>query len=157
MDTAQQPAVPKTYIAEWIKLDFFNDSNLKGDIQNRISPIIEQTFIEALNEMRGDNKNGYGTSFSEITLSAMAYFYSEIFTDKIKDSYYTLTMVKGFLDANNHTPYTAIREIDVKFYKLKMNKRVYDIILEQELFTKEELDELLKPENMVNSFIKETK
>jgi hypothetical protein len=119
MDTAQQPAVPKTYIAEWIKLDFFNDSNLKGDIQNRISPIIEQTFIEALNEMRGDNKNGYGTSFSEITLLAMAYFYSEIFTDKIKDSYYTLTMVKGFLDANNLTPYTAIREIDVKFYKLK--------------------------------------
>jgi vacuolar-type H+-ATPase subunit C/Vma6 len=29
--------------------------------------------------------------------------------------------------------------------------------LEQKLFTKEELDELLKPENMVNNFIKETK
>jgi aspartate ammonia-lyase len=40
---------------------------------------------------------------------------------------------------------------------LKTNKRVYDIILEQGLFTKEELDELLKPENMVNNFIKETK
>ena len=40
---------------------------------------------------------------------------------------------------------------------LKTNKRVYDIILEQKLFTKEELDELLKPENMVNNFIKETK
>ena len=40
---------------------------------------------------------------------------------------------------------------------LRTNKRVYDIILEQELFTKEELDELLKPENMVNNFIKETK
>ncbi len=119
MDTAQQSAVPKTYIPEWIKLDFFNDSNLKVDIQNRISSNIEQNFIDALNEMRGDNKSGFGTSFSEITLLAMAYFYSEIFTDKIKDSYYTLTMVKGFLDANNLTPYTAIREIDVKFYKLK--------------------------------------
>lgn len=40
---------------------------------------------------------------------------------------------------------------------LKTNKRVYDIILEQELFTKEELDELLKPQNMVNNFIKDTK
>ena len=40
---------------------------------------------------------------------------------------------------------------------LKTNKRVYDIILEQELLTKEELDELLKPQNMVNNFIKDTK
>ena len=40
---------------------------------------------------------------------------------------------------------------------LKTNKRVYDIILEQELFTKEELDELLKPENMVTNLSKETK
>ena len=40
---------------------------------------------------------------------------------------------------------------------LKTNKRVYDIILEQKLFTKEELDELLKPQNMVNNFIKDTK
>ena len=119
MDTAQKPAVPKTYIAEWIKLDFFNDSNLKDDIQKRISSNIEQNFIDALNEMRGDNKSGFGTSFSEITLLAMAYFYSEIFSDKIKDRYYTLKMVKGFLDANNHTSYTAIHEIDVEFYKLK--------------------------------------
>jgi hypothetical protein len=119
MDTAQQPAVPKTYIPEWIKLEFFNDSNLKSDIQNRISSNIEQTFFEALNEMRGDNKVGCGTSFSEITLLAMAYFYSEIFTDKIKDSYYSIKMVKGFLDANNLTPYTAIHEIDIQFYKLK--------------------------------------
>ena len=119
MDTVQLPAVPKTYIAEWIKLDFFNDSNLKDDIQKRISSNIEQNFIDALNEMRGDNKSGFGTSFSEITLLAMAYFYSEIFSDKIKDRYYTLKMVKGFLDANNHTSYTAIHEIDVEFYKLK--------------------------------------
>jgi aspartate ammonia-lyase len=35
---------------------------------------------------------------------------------------------------------------------LKTNKRVYDIILEQEIFTKEELDELLHPKNMVNNY-----
>jgi len=40
---------------------------------------------------------------------------------------------------------------------LSTNKRVYDIILEQELFTKEQLDELLQPKNMVNNFIKETR
>jgi aspartate ammonia-lyase len=40
---------------------------------------------------------------------------------------------------------------------LAKNKRVYDIILEQELFTKEELDELLQPKNMVHNFIKEVK
>lgn len=118
MDTATTPAVPKTYIAEWIKLDFFNNSNLKTDIQNRISVSIETNFLNALNEMRGDNKNGYGISFSEITRLALAYFYSKIFTDKIKDSYYTLEMVKGFLDANNLTTYTAIHEIDVQFYAL---------------------------------------
>ena len=63
---ATQTAVPKTYIAEWIKLDFFNNSNLKTDIQNRISDNIEQNFINALNEIRGDNKNSYGIPFSEI-------------------------------------------------------------------------------------------
>jgi len=40
---------------------------------------------------------------------------------------------------------------------LAKNKRVYDIILEQELFTKEELDELLQPKNMVHNLIKEVK
>lgn len=119
MDTATTPAVPKTYIAEWIKLDFFNNSNLKTDIQNRISDNIDVVFIDALNNLKGDNKNNYGIPFSEITLLAMAYFYSEIFTDKIKDEYYTLEMVKGFLDANNLTPYNAIHEIDVVFYKLR--------------------------------------
>jgi aspartate ammonia-lyase len=34
---------------------------------------------------------------------------------------------------------------------LRTNKRVYDIILEQELFSKEELDELLQPKNMVDN------
>jgi len=119
MDTANIQAVLKTYIAEWIKLDFFNNSNLKTDIQNRNSVSIEATFLNALNDMRGDNKNGYGISFSEITRLALAYFYGEIFTAKIKDSYYTLEMVKGFLDANNLTTYTAIHEINVQFFALK--------------------------------------
>ncbi|QKF81542.1 aspartate ammonia-lyase [Halarcobacter ebronensis] len=35
---------------------------------------------------------------------------------------------------------------------LATNKRVYDIILEQKLFTKEELDELLHPKNMVSNY-----
>ena len=35
---------------------------------------------------------------------------------------------------------------------LATNKRVYDIVLEQELFTKEELDNLLHPKNMVNNY-----
>ncbi len=38
---------------------------------------------------------------------------------------------------------------------LASNKRVYDIILEQKLFTKEELDELLQPRNMVNNLDEE--
>ena len=118
MDTATKHAVPKTYIAKWIELDFYNNSNLKTDIQNRISVNIGTEFLNALNDIRGDNKNGYGISFSEVTRLALAYFYTEVFKDKIKDSYYTLEMVKGFLDANNLTPYTAIHEIDVTFYKL---------------------------------------
>jgi hypothetical protein len=117
MDTAT-PAVPKTYIAKWIKLDFFNNSNLKTDIQYRISINTKTDFINALNDIRGDNKNGSGISFSDITLLAMAYFYSEIFTDKTKDNYYSLEMIKGFLDGDNLTSYTAIHEIDVSFYKL---------------------------------------
>ncbi len=35
---------------------------------------------------------------------------------------------------------------------LATNRRVYDIVLEQGLFTKEELDELLHPKNMVNNY-----
>ena len=35
---------------------------------------------------------------------------------------------------------------------LATNKRVYDIILEQKLFTQQELDELLHPKNMVNNY-----
>ncbi len=37
---------------------------------------------------------------------------------------------------------------------LATNRRVYDIVLEQELFTKEELDELLHPRNMVTNYQK---
>lgn len=116
MDSAIPTALPKTYIPEWTKLDFYNNSNLKADIQNRISVTIESDFKKALNGIKGDM--GTGENFSEIVRLALAYFYSEIFRDKIKDSYYSLEMVKGFLDANNLTSYTAIHEIDVKFYKL---------------------------------------
>jgi len=35
---------------------------------------------------------------------------------------------------------------------LATNRRVYDIVLEQKLFTKEELDKLLHPKNMVNNY-----
>jgi len=35
---------------------------------------------------------------------------------------------------------------------LATNRRVYDIVLEQELFTKEELDKLLHPKNMVHNY-----
>ncbi len=113
---ARPKAISKTYIPEWAKLDFDNNSNLKTDIQNRISVDIESNFKKALNDIKGDM--GTGENFSEIVLLALAYFYSEIFKEKKKDSYYSLEMVKGFLDANNLTTYTAIHEIDVKFYKL---------------------------------------
>lgn len=119
MDTATPTAVPKTYIPEYIKLDFFNSSNLKTDIQNRINSNDSLNFYNAINEMKGDKKNKCGFEFSEITRLAMAYFYSEIFTDEIKNEYYTLEMVKGFFDADNTTPYTAIHEIDVQYHKLK--------------------------------------
>ncbi|MDI6047415.1 hypothetical protein [Flavobacterium yafengii] len=116
MDSAIPTALPKNYIPEWTKLDFYNNSNLKADIQNRISVTIESDFKKALNSIKGDM--GTGENFSEIVRLALAYFFSEIFRDQIKDTYYSLEMVKGFLDANNLTTYTAIHEIDVKFYKL---------------------------------------
>ena len=116
MNSVKPTTLPQNFIAEWIKLDFFNNSNLKVDIQNRISVSIEMDFIKALNSIRGDK--GAGENFSELTRLALAYFFSEIFKDKIKDSYYSLEMVKGFFDANNLTSYVAIHEIDVQFYKL---------------------------------------
>lgn len=106
------------YIPKWCILDFFNCSNLKTDIQNRVSVDIATNFIYALHDIKGDNRNGNGIPFSEIVRLAMAYFFSEIFTGKFTDHIYTLEMVKGFLDADNLTDYTAIHEIDVTFYKL---------------------------------------
>jgi hypothetical protein len=116
MGTAIQKAVPKTYISDYIKLDFFNNSNLKTSVQNRISLNTGVEFFKQLQDIKGDKTTG--VSFSEITLLAMAYFYSEIFTDKIEDKYYTIEYVKGFLDGNNCSPYKAIHEIDVVFIKL---------------------------------------
>lgn len=108
---------PKKYISENIKLDFFNDSNLKTSIQDRISKNTEDEFVKHLNNIRGDKRTG--TSFSEVTLWALAYFYSEIFNDQIKDNYYTLNYVKAFMDGDNFTSYTAIEELDVEYYRLK--------------------------------------
>lgn len=109
---------PKTYISNKIKLDFFNSSNLKHDIQSRISKDTAKQFYNALNDMQGDCHPVAGVSFSEITRLALAYFYSEIFKHPKKDSYYTINAVKGFLDCHNLSPYTATRELDVKFYEL---------------------------------------
>ena len=117
METVFKLIHPKKYISENIKLDFFNDSNLKTSIQNRISKNIEDEFVKHLNNIRGDKQTG--TSFSEVTLLALAYFYSEIFKDQIKDNFYTLNHVKAFLDGDNLTSYTAIDELDVEFHKLK--------------------------------------
>ena len=116
MELGSLAVLQQKYIPNWVKLDFGNNSNLKTDIQNRISNTIETDFIRSLNSIRGDK--GTGEPLSTVTLLALAYFFSEIFKDKAKDSYYTLEMVKGFLDANNHATYTAIHEIDVKYYEL---------------------------------------
>ena len=37
---------------------------------------------------------------------------------------------------------------------LRTGKRVYDILLEQKLFTQKELEELLQPKNMVHNYDK---
>lgn len=116
MDTATQKAVPKTYVSDYIKLDFFNNSNLKTSVQSRISLNTGAEFYKQLQDIKGNKTTG--VSFSEVTLLALAYFYSEIFTNKIEDKYYSIEYVKGFLDGNNLTPYTAIHEIDVEFIKL---------------------------------------
>ena len=122
MEQANQIAKPNFYNAEKFKLEFRNSSNLKHDIQNRISDTIGTNFIEALNNMIGDTKNSVGVSFSEITRLALAYFFSEIFQNIKSDNFYTLEMVKGFFDACNLSNYTAIHEIDVEFFKLKEAK-----------------------------------
>ena len=120
VSTPTPPDERKT-IPGWIKLEFTNTSNLKTDIQNRISNNTEMNFVTALNDVKGDHKSGDGISFSEITLRAMAFFIDKIFDCKLKEEHYTLHMVKGFLDANNLSPYTAIHEVDVEFFQLKDN------------------------------------
>ncbi|WP_310991943.1 hypothetical protein [Aequorivita marina] len=113
-------ASQKAFISHYIKLDFFNDSKLDADIQNRISDESEINFQIALGNIQGDNKDSKGTNFSELTLLAMAYFYERIFPkNAISDAVYTVEGVKGFFDACNLTNYTAIYEIDTTYYKLK--------------------------------------
>lgn len=109
---------PKTYISNKIKSEFFNSSNLKYDIQNRTSNETAKQFYKGLNDMQGDCYPVAGVSFSEITRLALAYFFNDIFKHPKKDSYYTINMVKGFLDCCNLSPYTATRELDVKYYAL---------------------------------------
>lgn len=114
-------ASQKAFISFHIKLDFFNNSNLKTDIQNRISDESEINFQNALDNIQGDNKETKGTDFSDLTLLAMAYFYERIFPKDtpIRNADYTINAVKGFFDACNHTPYTAIYEIDTTHHKLR--------------------------------------
>lgn len=119
MNSASNLAEPNYKLPEWLRLEFSNTSNLKEDIQNRISADIGTYFIEALNNLKGDNFDSGGICFSEITRLALAYFYSEIFKDKMENKFYSVEMVKGFFDGNNLTNYTAIHELDIVFYKLK--------------------------------------
>jgi hypothetical protein len=119
LETATNKTIPKKHISESIQLEFQNNSNLKYDIQNRSIIDAENNFINALKNMAGDNFNPNSIGFSEITRLAMAYFYTEIFKHKIEDSFYTLSMVKGFLDGNNLSNYTAIYEYDVVYYNLE--------------------------------------
>src|SRR5690554_6619283 len=113
-------ATQKAFISHHIRLDFFNNSKLDADIQSHISDDSEINFQFALQNIQGDNKETKGTTFSELTLLAMAYFYERIFPkDAISDAVYTVEGVKGFFDACNYTPYTAIYEIDTTCYKLR--------------------------------------
>lgn len=114
-------ATQKAFISHHIKLDFFNNSNLKTDIQNRISNESEINFQKALENIQGDNKETKGTPLSELTLLAMAYFFERIFPENvpIRTADYSVNSVKGFFDACNYTPYTAIHEIDTTCHRLR--------------------------------------
>lgn len=114
-------ATQKAFISHHIKLNFFNNSNLKTDIQNRISNESEINFQKALENIQGDNKETKGTPFSELTLLAMAYFFERIFPENvpIKTADYSINSVKGFFDGCNYTPYTAIHEIDTTCHRLR--------------------------------------
>lgn len=95
---------------------FSNTSNQKNDIQGLISSDIETRFKESLNYIMGDKREG--EEFTNIVLLAMAYFFSEIFKHPIKNEYYTIEYVKGFLDADNKTAYTEIHNVLKPFYNL---------------------------------------
>ncbi|HET8803635.1 MAG TPA: hypothetical protein VFM72_03590, partial [Aequorivita sp.] len=112
---------PRQYISTSIRLDFYNDSNLKQDIQNRMSDKTEIRFQNAINNLQGDNKESIGDSLSEVTKLAMAYFFESIFPKgiSVKNNFYTLQSIKGFMDACNHTSYTPIHELDATYYKLR--------------------------------------
>jgi hypothetical protein len=97
-------------------ISFFNNSNLKHEIQNRIDADIETRFKESLNFIKGDKNEGL--DFSEVVKLAIAYFFSEIFKHPVKNEYYTLEYVKGFLDADNKTLYTEIHNVPKPFYRL---------------------------------------
>ncbi|MFB9058034.1 hypothetical protein ACFFU9_14915 [Mariniflexile ostreae] len=114
-------ASPQAFISHHVKLDFFNDSNLKTDIQNRISDATEINFQKALENIQGDDKEAKGVDLSELTLLAMAYFFECVFPKhaQIKDADYSINSVKGYFDACNHTSYTAIHEIDTTCQKLR--------------------------------------
>ena len=103
----------RLYISNSIRFDYSNTCNLKYTIQNLITPDIKENFNKALNNIQGDKYGTKGIHIKELTKVALAYFFSEVFPKNyhIKDSYYTLEAVKGFLDANNLSPYTAIHEI----------------------------------------------
>ena len=86
----------RAFISYHIKLGFFNNSNLKTDIQNRISDESETNFQNALQNIQGDHKETKGVPFSELTLLAMAYFYERIFPKDtpIRDADYCIDIVK---------------------------------------------------------------
>ncbi len=111
----------RLYISPHIRLDFLNHSNLKQDIQNRQSDDIEMKFFRALQNIQGDNKETKGENLSEIVKLGMAYFFECIYPKKtpIKDSHYSVNAIKGFFDACNLSPYTAIYEVDTTYYKLR--------------------------------------
>lgn len=100
---------------------FEHSENLKNSIQERIGDETESNFLNVLNDISGDNKDNIGTPFDEVVLQAMAYFFAEIFPSKyqIKNSYWTLEIVKGFLDACNHSPYTPTYEVVTTCYPLR--------------------------------------
>lgn len=112
----------KRFVPYYLELGFHNNTNLKTDIQDRIGPETEGWFRNAIKNIQGNCKEKKGVHFSEVVKLAMAYFYQAIFPRKpytYKDSYWTLSAVKGFFDACNLTPYTTIDELVSTCYPLQ--------------------------------------